>query len=297
MCLLAGVLTIWPGVRRGSPVPPTVVGMIIESGTDVVQVLCGSVADVAPDGLWIVAMDENLRLVAVEPVSSKPLVEVADPLVDQLLAVEEVLADWPRIAYFALAWSSDVDLDRDGEWLRRLDESLRDRDELASARLLGIVVFDRTTVFASLPRCDFGYEADFDDLPRAVVIAGPHGPACSCPPCTADRRTYDDFYDGALDDPDLVDHPFYDSFSRRWFPEPERAHKRWTTDEEATIAQSHFSGLSCFDISMLVHRQPGAVAARLNKLGISSRTYLPERDYPGSVLPTDALPGQSPPDR
>ena len=33
---------------------------------------------------------------------------------------------------------------------------------------------------------------------------------------------------------------------------------------------SHEQGLSCFDISLLVSRQPGAVASRLNKLGLSS---------------------------
>jgi hypothetical protein len=330
------------------PLPPTVSRMIIESGIDVVQVLCGSVSDGIPDGLWIVAADENLRLLYVDRVRSPygggwgrpggggmggdPLGDLrgdprgdlrggtlgdvlrdVDAYIDSHLdAVEECLVDSPSIAYFALAWSSDADLDRDSSWLRDLDERLRERPELATSRLLGIVVFDRTTVFASLPRCDFSLEPDFVALPRAVAIAGPHGPTCPCPPCSADRRSFSDSggadyhdHDGDYSDesgndypdydyPDYApadDHPHYDPLSNRWYPEPDRARKRWTTDEEQTVTQSHFVGLTCFDISMLVRRQPRAVASRLNKLGISSRTYVPERDSPVSALQGTASPG------
>ena len=299
--------------------------MIIESGIDVVQVLCGSVGDGTPVGLWIVAADEDLRLLSVEPVPLRgvggdyPGVRASDSLIARLDAVEEMLLDSPRIAYFALAWSSDTDLERDSTWLRDLDSDMRERPELSAARLLGLVVFDPTTVFASLPRCDFSLDRDFHDLPRAVAVAGPHGRACPCPACSADRRSYDDYegqgyggrgyeergYDDSLYDDTLYDDPSYDAFSNRWYPEPDRAHKRWTNDEEHTITQSHFAGLSCFDISMLVRRQPGAVASRLNKLGISSRTYVPERDSPVSALsdssepvsPPLTPPGQSPPAR
>ena len=153
--------------------------MIIESGIDVVQVLCGSVGDGTPVGLWIVAADEDLRLLSVEPVPLRgvggdyPGVRASDSLIARLDAVEEMLLDSPRIAYFALAWSSDTDLECDSTWLRDLDSDMRERPELSAARLLGLVVFDPTTVFASLPRCDFSLDRDFHDLPRAVAVRAP----------------------------------------------------------------------------------------------------------------------------
>ena len=311
--------------------------MIIESGIDVIQVLRGSLGFDDPRGLWIIAMDEGLRLLYVEPVLTD-LVGGVDEYVDD---IEMFLDGENTVQYFALAWSTDEVREREPGWLRALDDRLRELLSLRGRRLLGQLVFDPHTMFSSVPRCDFSLEPDLQDLPRALAIGGPHGLDCPCPPCAADRRDYDEPYDyepydyepydydygydetglpwPGLDDTapgdysgrppwlpprqgrfparagdrargiraldrvgrytgqaEVRDEPRYDPVWNRWYPDPARAYKRWTFDEEVEIARSHFAGLSCFDISILVSRQPSAVASRLNKLGISSRTVVVE---------------------
>ena len=324
--------------------------MIIESGMDVIQVLRGSLGFDDPRGLWIIAMDEGLRLLYVEPVVTD-LVGGVDEYVDD---IEMFLDGENTVQYFALAWSTDEVRELEPGWLPALDDRLRESLSLRGRRLLGQLVFDPRTMFSSVPRCDFSLEPDLQDLPRAMVIGGPHGLDCPCPPCVADRRDYDESYDYGYDEigfpttdlddtapgdysgrppwwpprqgrfpsrvgerargiraldrlgryagqPEVYDEPQYDPVWNRWYPDPARAYKRWTFDEEVEIARSHFAGLSCFDISILVSRQPSAVASRLNKLGISSRTVMvatappvfgaPELEPPELEPPaTDPLP-------
>ena len=317
--------------------------MIIESGIDIVQTLCGSVSNDNPRGLWIVAMDANLRLLYVEPVAR----DITGDPHDHVDDIAAFLDGGSEIAYFALGWTSEAEIDRESGWLADIDRRLHDEPALARARLLGIIVFDGAALYSSLPGCAFSIERGFQDLPRAMAIAGPHGLDCSCPPCAAERREFDAGFDDAygdgpfgdgpyangtfgdgpygdypgygayptygdapvgyggspgsgstgsggatgyrpsrrrrrrgrprLYDPDYeppmaLDGPQFDEMSNRWYPPPARAGKRWTRDEEETIVLSHEQGLSCFDISLLVSRQPGAVASRLNKLGLSSST-------------------------
>ncbi|GAB3606532.1 hypothetical protein GCM10027413_19410 [Conyzicola nivalis] len=326
--------------------------MIIESGIDVLQALCGSVSSDNPDGLWIVAMDENLRLLYVEPVVR----QLSGPVEQHLDDIAEYLGSARDIAYFALGWTSAVEVDSESTWLADVDRRLHEDPGVAVSRLLGIIVFDRSSLYSSLPHCEFSIERGFQDLPRAMMVAGPHGLDCSCPPCAAERRAFDQSTDdsygdglygddpygedpygggaygegaygdgayggGAYDsggsygddgytpyaDERFADGPYvptpgrrrsrrrrrprlydpdyeppmaldglqFDRFTNRWHPPPARAGKRWTRDEEQTIALSHEQGLSCFDISLLVQRQPKAVAKRLNKLGLSSSTMVP----------------------
>jgi len=285
--------------------------MIIESGIDVIQVLCGSVSNDDPRGLWIIAMDENLRLLYIEPV----VAEIVGGVEQHVDDIQLFLDGQNDVEYFALAWSTDAQHERESGWLRDLDARVRQQLAPSGRRLLGLVVFDPTTMFASVPSCEFSLEPDLADLPRAMAIAGPHGLDCRCPPCSADRREFEASYNYSDDEPwpasgseqgyfeppsrgkrsrvrasawpedgDPFVEPQYDPVSKRWYPDPERAYKRWTFDEEVSIARSHFAGLSCFDISLLVKRQPGAVASRLNTLGISSITV--GREIPvGSALP------------
>jgi hypothetical protein len=261
--------------------------MIIESGIDVLQVLCGSVSSENPEGLWIVAMDENLRLLYVDQVV-RQLTSGVERHIDDLARYLECARD---ICYFALAWTSPVEIDAESSWLADTERRLHDDPGLGVSRLLGIIVFDRSALYASLPRCDFSIERGFADLPRAMALAGPHGLDCSCPPCAADRRAFEegmddkygadscgadlygaDSYNPDYERPIALVAPRFDPFAKRWYPPPPRAGKRWTRDEERAIALSHEQGLSCFDISILVRRQPGAVARRLNRLGLSSAT-------------------------
>jgi len=283
--------------------------MIIESGIDIVQALCGSVSNDDPRGVWVVATDENLRLLYIEPIAAA----VVGDIVDHADDVELFLGDQHDVEYFALVWSSDEVRERDSGWLNTLDTRLRERLASSGRRLLGQVVFDPNAMFATVPGCAFSMEPGLADLPRALAIRGPHGLGCGCPICAAERREMEASYDpgadyddpafwadgvGApkrFDQPRLFDEPQYEPSLRRWIPEPERAYKRWTFDEEVDIARSHFAGLSCFDISILVKRQPSAIAARLNKLKISSSTVVltrsPERrTEAGAEAETEAGP-------
>jgi hypothetical protein len=282
--------------------------MIIESGIDICQVLVGSVSNDDPHGLWIVAMDDALRLLYVDPVVPR----MTGAVVDHLDAVDAFLDSAGEVAYFALAWTGDRPADREPAWLDDLDRRLREAPELARSRLLGLIVFDGDGVHSTLPGCAFSLETGYRDLPRAMPINGPHGLECACPLCAAERRIFDEAYeryggaeaesyggqygerygeqyggdysaqrDGQYgQSPMVFDRPVFDELSRRWYPRPARSGKRWTREEEAIVLQSHEDGLSCFDISLLVKRQPGAIARRLNKLGESSSTILPMLQSP-----------------
>ena len=123
-------------------------------------------------------------------------------------------------------------------------------------------------------------EADLRDFQRGHGFAGfperrsptfrARRPALYTPPRAADALPVDTA-------------PRFDPFWKRWYPDPERAYKRWTQEEDDTLTSAHATGMSCFDISILLRRQPGAVASRLNRLGLSSRTRVPGEDAP--VLP------------
>jgi len=317
-----------------------------------------------PRGLWIIAMDGGLRLLYIEPLLGQLTADVDDYADD----IEMFLDGQPEVEYFVVAWSTDVVREREPGWLRRLDDRLRELMALGSRRLLGQVVFDPQSMFASVPRCDFSLEPDLAGLPRAMAIAGPHGLDCPCPPCVADRRAFDDSYsysddsygsydgsypygpygdepdaDGSQGDvsfsgatlmgppprygggrrrrsrrypwqrsrqvralelvgrggeePDPFDEPEFDPVWKRWYPDPERAYKRWTFDEEVEVVRSHFAGLSCFDISILVRRQPSAIASRLRKLGIPSNTIILEHPTSDATPSPNPRLDAAPPDR
>jgi hypothetical protein len=308
--------------------------MIIESGDDVLQVLCGN-GDEPPRGLWVVTMDANLRLLAVDPVTRNVDGDI-ETYVDDI--AQELSSSLRPVEYFAIAWSVDDELDSDGAWLPDLDARLSSHPEFGGFRFLGFVVFDRTTMFGSIPRCEFSLYPELGDLPRAVSIPGPHGMTCPCLACAADRREFgsefglpgDETYDTAADsygrdglyagttgytdvsDPSLFDVPVasrsrrrrprsrhvriedsqlpylepetpgaarYDPFAKRWWPQPARAFKRWSDDEQDAVLKAHVDGLSCFDISLIVQRQPTAIAKRLYKMGYSARTAVPGRPF------------------
>jgi len=281
--------------------------MIIESGRDVLQVLWGAQNDVDPPSLWLVAMDENLRLITVEPIVDAML----DGPEQHVEAIENALDGLSRpVVYFALGWSTTRVYD-DAEWLHGLDARLRAREELAASTLLGQIVFERSSVYISVPECEFTLYAEFSALPRALAIPGPHGWGCACAVCGPEKR-YDDggYGDGGYDDVGYDDvgyddyggdddrgEPTYDPVWKRWFPDPPRAYKRWTVDEQSTVVRCHEEGLSCFDISLLVQRQPSAIASRLNKLGHSSKTVVTEIVVPAALYPEAVTPEEPPPAR
>jgi hypothetical protein len=271
--------------------------MIIESGHDVIQALCGFAAEPPPGALWMVGMDESLRLCAVEKVVH-PFDGTLDEHVDEV--VGRLRSPWASIAYVVLAWATPEPVEREGPWLHELDARMRAHPDVPRDCLLGLVVFDGDGAWSTLPGCDFSLYRELEHLPRAHVIHGPHGDVCRCAVCSAERRMmqqyaerFDDA-DGSDDHPGLdgvgdggvplwhdgarwesPDGPVWEPALGRWFPDPARAYKRWTRDEETALVRSHDDGMTIFDISWLLERQPGAVRARLRRLGRSSRAVTP----------------------
>jgi hypothetical protein len=271
--------------------------MIIESGLDVIQALCGCAAEPPPGALWMVGMDESLRVRAVDSLV-EPFNGVLDDHLDEI--VERIHSPWVPVAYLVLAWTTPDPVDRDGPWLHELDVRVRAHPDIPRDALLGLVVFDGTGAWSTLPGCEFSLYRELEHLPRAYVVHGPHGDTCRCVVCTAERRMmqqYAEQFDEA-DGPD--DHPGPDGVTTRavplwhdaargespdapawepdlgrWFPDPARAYKRWTRDEETALVRSHGDGMTIFDISWLLERQPGAIRARLRRLGRSARAFTP----------------------
>jgi hypothetical protein len=288
--------------------------MIIESGDDVFQALCGSGGSPLPGGLWVVAMDENLRLRSADRV-----VKDFDGTVEHYLGdIAEALDDpWHPCRYVVLVWSASEDVDRDDPWLREVQERLLAHPDFPPLELLGLLVFHPAGISATLPQCEFSLYGELAHLPRAHMIHGPHGPACACPVCGAERRAEEEYERSLADDdspldyledydiegrvlegrgieghvfedrvlegrgavgasvPSTPDDLYFDPWSKRWYPEPARAYRRWTVDEETTLVRLHDEGLTAFDLSLLLQRQPGAIRARLYKLRRSVRPVIP----------------------
>jgi hypothetical protein len=260
--------------------------MIIESGLDILQTLCGPGAEPPPGGLWMVGMDECLRLTVVDRVLDD-FDGALEPILDEV--VDALHSPYVPVAYFALAWTARETVDRESPWLGELDARLRQHADLPRDSLIGLVVFDGTGTFSTLPHCDFALYGELEHLPRALVVPGPHGWSCGCPVCAAERRMMEEYDDRAgeyagmhsadhAEGPDEGPSPEtvrFDPVFRRWIPDPARAYKRWTRDEEDALVRSHADGLSLVDISWLLERQPGAIRARLRRLGIPTRPVIP----------------------
>jgi hypothetical protein len=201
-----------------------------------------------------------------------------------------------------LVWSASEDVDRDDPWLHEVQERLLAHPDFPPLELLGLLVFHPAGISATLPQCEFSLYGELAHLPRAHMIHGPHGPACACPVCGAERRAEEEYERSLADDdssldyleghdiegrviegrgaagasvPSTPDDLYFDPWSKRWYPEPARAYRRWTVDEETTLVRLHGEGLTAFDLSLLLQRQPGAIRARLYKLRRSVRPVIP----------------------
>jgi hypothetical protein len=159
--------------------------MIIEAGSDLGMRLLPILRRRKDrKALWIVAMDEGLRELFIEVVAPEYKGSVAAHLGD----LREVLAphrERPSAKYFALAHGirklkvgdatpAVIDMD---------DQLVEESPELIDYRYLGRMVYDGNWLFCTWPQYDFRKYAEFEDLPRAVTYAGPHGADCECPAC------------------------------------------------------------------------------------------------------------------
>jgi hypothetical protein len=155
--------------------------MIIEAGYDVVQLADASVNRNSRSrrALWMVALDEHLRLVSTSRIAREMRLPVA-------AYIDEISAALGRSAipvrYIALAYCAAGDCS-DSSWLGEIDERLTADGWLGDVELLGQVVFDRSGYFSTVPRFSFRDYIGLEHLPRSVSVLGPHDVGCECVAC------------------------------------------------------------------------------------------------------------------
>jgi hypothetical protein len=292
--------------------------MIIESGHDLRLVLGPAEHQIAPKRICIVPLDEELRLITVielVPASEEPDVIESLPAIAQILVDETPEARYLAIAWATdrvtgrgVEWLHELDERIRGDGLlgpvRLLGQIVFAADGTAVTvpqcdftlypelrelpRTVSVPgphgdscscpVCERERRFFEQEYSDWMYPESFsgdypawddddDEFSRARERQSPNFHA---------RRP--SLYAAPQVTAGIDDTPRYDPFWNRWYPAPERSCKRWTRDEEDTLVSAHAEGMSCFDISILLRRQPGAIAARLNRLGLSARTVVPGED-------------------
>jgi hypothetical protein len=155
--------------------------MIIEAGYDVVQLAdaCVNRNSRSRRVLWMIALDEYLRLVSTSRIAREMRLPVA-------AYIDEISAALGRSAipvrYIALAYRAAGD-SSDSTWLGEIDERLTADGWLGDVELLGQVVFDRSGYFSTVPRFSFRDYIGLEHLPRAVSVLGPHDLGCECVAC------------------------------------------------------------------------------------------------------------------
>jgi hypothetical protein len=135
-------------------------------------------------GLWVMAMDQDLREVSISRVS-----RWFKGSIDQHLAeLHRTLSSRDNTAlarYFALAHGLPQlsDDDSTATWVHLDDELVHTSVELVDFRYLGRVVYDGKWIFTSWPRYSFRDYLGLEDLPRTATYLGPHSFKCGCPAC------------------------------------------------------------------------------------------------------------------
>ncbi|HEY8914265.1 hypothetical protein [Lacisediminihabitans sp.] len=161
--------------------------MIIEAGYDIHQILHGEIfsGGVLAQGLWVMGMDENLRLLFTRKVSGQAIGSIEEHP-DDLLAA---LTDSPAtVRYYALAYSVDRLPEHHELCPYHDDEPLLEVPALKPYELLGRVVYDDGSMCSTVPRCSFRDYPSLAHLPRTGVVLGPHDADCTCFACTQHRE-------------------------------------------------------------------------------------------------------------
>jgi hypothetical protein len=158
--------------------------MIIEGGYDLQQLLLACVKEDPDDGLLgLVCLDADLRLSFCGIVPDLEIdVDTEAIRADQIHSIVAA-ADRPESRYFAVGHLVRA-VERDHP-LVLLDA--HDQLEAAGAErgleLLGYLVFDAVRWCSTGPMFDFRSYPLAEDLPRSLVIRGPHPSGCGCPGC------------------------------------------------------------------------------------------------------------------
>ncbi|HAM26360.1 MAG TPA: hypothetical protein DCP11_06510 [Microbacteriaceae bacterium] len=161
--------------------------MIIEAGYDIHQILHGEIFSrgTRTKGLWVVGMDENLRLL----ITTRATGHMNGPIAEHL---DELLAALTRtpgtVRYYALAYAVDRLPEDNANCPHHVDEPFFASPALAPYELLGRVVFDDTSMCSTVPRYSFRDYPSLAHLPRTGVVLGPHDVSCTCFACTQHRK-------------------------------------------------------------------------------------------------------------
>ena len=158
--------------------------MIIEAGYDILELFAPKVFKRQTRdrrGMWVLALDENLRNLYVAKVGGKDR-----DVEDRLHAIAKALdgRDLHTVAYWAAA-ILDTNFSGDLETkFHHVDSTLREAALLADRYYLGCYVSDGKELYGNTPQYSFRDYLGLEHLPRAAVCAGPHEFPCECLACT-----------------------------------------------------------------------------------------------------------------
>ncbi len=158
--------------------------MIIEAGYDILQLFSPKIFKRRRHyrrGMWVLALDENLRNVYLTKVGGKDR-----DVEDRLHAVAKALdgRGLSPVAYWAAAVvETDYSGDLEAEF-RHIDTTLSEAALLAGHHYLGCLFSNGKDLYSSVPRYSFRDYLGLEHLPRAAVCLGPHEIGCACLACT-----------------------------------------------------------------------------------------------------------------
>ncbi|WP_022885510.1 hypothetical protein [Glaciibacter superstes] len=157
--------------------------MIIEAGYDLMELLHPEVFkdEASRRGLWVLAMDEDLRLSFIRKVRDD-VPSSLDAVIPDL--VTSLDCEPLQVRYFVLAHMVPHTEHGIADEVQAQDELINDSPALVEYEFLGRFVFDGEYVYSSAPRYRFRDYIGYEHLPRTATFPGPHEfITCSCMAC------------------------------------------------------------------------------------------------------------------
>ena len=160
--------------------------MIIEAGYDLFELFAPKLfakhGTQRQQGIWVLAMDENLRNLHLTKVSGGASNAIEDRIPQIVKALNK--HSLRRVAYYALAHLDTALHDDYSAEFDHLNETLRLAPELIEHECLGTYLSNGKDLYSSGPRYSFRDYVGYEHLPRTATILGPHEYPCSCLACT-----------------------------------------------------------------------------------------------------------------
>jgi hypothetical protein len=159
--------------------------VIIKAGYDLSQIIDPYLHDPEQvNALWLILLDDELRLLGVRKVASIYGGSVAPHLAEIAAQLhQEEASHW--LKYFALAHRLDrVDDANIADKVDDDDQFVNGAPSLSEFSYLGRLVADGQYAYESWPRYSFRDYIGREDLPRVASIPGPHFYDCECVACS-----------------------------------------------------------------------------------------------------------------